>query len=96
MTKFLAPALVMLPLLGALPKEAATAATNDPLGILKGHSPIVKVEEACGNGFFRDGYGNCRLWYGGEPEHNPHEGCPPDRHFVHWANHRGGFCKLNS
>jgi hypothetical protein len=81
MIRFLAPALVMLPL-----------QTTGPLGILDSHAPIVKVEEGCGNGYFRDGYGNCRFWYGGEPAHSPHEGCPPDRHFVHWANHEGGFC----
>ena len=95
MIKFLVPAVAMFPLLGAGGMETAIAATNNPLGILEGHAPIVKVEEACGNGYFRDGYGNCRVWYGGEPEHAPHEGCPPDRHFVHWANHEGGFCQLN-
>jgi len=95
MTKFLAPALVALPLLGAVGTEAVIAAPNRALGILESHAPIVKVEEAYGNGYFRDGYGNCRIWYGGEPAHSPHEGCPPDRHFVHWANHRGGFCGVN-
>ena len=95
MMRFLAPALVMVPLLGSgLSTEAAVAATNDALGIYS-RAPIVKVEEACGNGFFRDEYGHCRYWYGGEPAHNPHEGCPPDRHFVHWANHEGGFCQSN-
>jgi hypothetical protein len=59
------------------------------------HAPIVKVEEACGNGYFRDGNG-CRRWYGGETAHRPQEGCPWDMHFVHWANHEGGFCKSNS
>jgi hypothetical protein len=93
--RILVPAMVMFPLLGGVPTNAATAATNDALGIRESQAPIVKVEEACGNGYFRDGYGNCRVWYGGEPEHAPHEGCPPDRHFVHWANHRGGFCQLN-
>jgi len=93
--RFLVPAMVMFPLLGGVPTEAATAATNNPLGILQGHAPIVKVEESCGNGYFRDGYGNCHAWYGGEPAHAPREGCPPDRHFVHWANHRGGFCQSN-
>jgi hypothetical protein len=83
--KLLAPMLV--PLLGA----AGIATTNNPLG---SHAPIVKVEEACGNGYFRDGFG-CRQWYGGEAAHRPHEGCPWDRHFVHWANHEGGFCKSN-
>jgi hypothetical protein len=102
--RFLAPALVMLPLLGGVPAEAATAATNDPLGILESHAPlinqteagaIVKVAEDCGIGYFRDGNGHC-LYYGyGAPLAPPHEACPPDRHFVHWANHRGGFCKLD-
>jgi hypothetical protein len=95
MIRFLTPALVMFPLLGGVPTEAATAATNSPLGILEGHAPIVKVEEGCGNGYFRDEYGNCRPWYGGEPAHRPHEGCPPDRHFVRWINHEGGFCQFN-
>jgi len=95
MMRFLAPALVMVPLLGGgLSTEAAVAATNDALGIYS-RAPIVKVEEACGNGYFRDGYGHCQYWYGGEPAHRPHEGCPPDRHFVHWANHEGGFCQSN-
>ena len=93
MFRFLAPALVMVPLLNGVPTQAATIAMNDPLGILKSHAPIVKVEERCGNGYFRDGYGHCRYWYGGELAHRPHEGCPPDRHFVHWINHEGGFCK---
>ena len=61
MFRFLAPALMMFPLLNGLPTEAATVAINDRLGILESHSPIVKVEEACGNGYFRDGHGNCRL-----------------------------------
>ena len=95
MIKLLTPALVMIPLLSAVPTGAATAATNDALSTLASHRPIVKVEEACGNGYFRDGHGACLPWYGDEGGHRPHEGCPPDRHFVHWANHRGGFCKLN-
>ena len=95
MLKYLTPVLAIFPLFGAVRTEMAIAATNDPLAILEDHAPIVKVEEACGNGYFRDGSGNCRLWYGGEPAHRPHEGCPPDRHFVHWANHEGGFCQSN-
>jgi hypothetical protein len=95
-TRFPVTALVVLPLLGGIPTEAAIAAANGAPGVReRSHVPIVKVEEGCGNGLFRDGYGNCRYWYGGEAEHAPHEGCPPDRHFVHWANHRGGFCQLN-
>ena len=89
MIRFLTPALVMFPLLGGAPTEAA------PLINQTEDRAIVKVEEACGNGFFRDEYGNCHTWYGGEPAHRPHEGCPPDRHFVHWANHQGGFCQFN-
>jgi hypothetical protein len=95
MFKLLIPVLATLPLLGGVPTEAATAATYDALGIRESHRPIVKVEEACGNGYFRDGNGNCLVWYGDVPAHTPREGCPVDRHFVHWANHRGGFCKLN-
>ena len=95
MQKFLASVFVVLPLLGGVPTDAATAATHDALGIGESHAPIVQVEEACGNGYFRDEYGACRYWYGGEPAHRPHEGCPPDRHFVHWANHEGGFCQSN-
>jgi hypothetical protein len=95
MQKSLASVLVMFPLLGGVGTGAAIAATNDPLGTPVGHAPIVKVEEGCGNGSFRDGNGNCRQWYGWEPGHAPHEGCPPDRHFVHWANHQGGFCQSN-
>jgi hypothetical protein len=85
----------MLPLLGGVPTEAATAATNDAIGIRESQAPIVKVEERCGNGYFLDEYSRCRYWYGGEPAHRPHEGCPPDRHFEHWRNHEGGFCQLN-
>ena len=95
MLKFLAPALAICPLLSGVPAKAATAATNSALGILESRSPIVKVEEACGNGYFRDGNGNCLVWYGPVLPHPPREACPVDRHFVYWANHRGGFCKLN-
>jgi hypothetical protein len=95
MLKSLASALVVCSLLGGAPTKAVIAATTDSLVIPNSHAPIVKVEEACGNGFFRDGHGHCLQWYGGEPAHRPHEGCPPDRHFVHWSNHDGGFCKLD-
>jgi hypothetical protein len=95
MVRLLARALVIFPLLGGVPTAATMAATSDPLGIPGNHTPIVKVEEGCGNGYFRDGYGHCHYWYGGEAAHHPHEGCPPDRHFVHWANHEGGFCQSN-
>jgi hypothetical protein len=95
MLKPLASTLVMFSLLGGAPTKAVIAATTDPLVIPHSHAPIVKVEEACGNGYFRDGHGHCLQWYGGEWAHRPHEGCPPDRHFVHWANHDGGFCKLD-
>ena len=102
--RFLAPALVMFPLLSGLPTEAATAATNDPLGILESRAPlidqtedraIVKVAEGCGIGYFRTGNGECHYYGYGAPPAPPGEACPPDRHFVHWANHSGGFCKLN-
>jgi hypothetical protein len=95
MIRLLAPALLIFPLLGGGTTVAATVATAKPLGTLESHTPIVKIEEACGNGYFRDGYGRCLPWYGGEPAHAAHEGCPPDRHFVHWANHQGGFCQSN-
>ena len=98
MIKFLVPALLMFPVLGGVPTEATTAA---PLGSDASlidqteNRAIVNVAEACGIGYFRDGNGRC-LYYGyGAPAAPPHEACPPDRHFVHWANHRGGFCKLN-
>jgi hypothetical protein len=98
MIGFLTRALVTFPLLSGVPAEAA------PLGILKSHAPlinqtedhaIVKVAEGCGIGYFRDGSGQCRYYGYGAPPAPPDEACPPDRHFVHWANHRGGFCKLN-
>ncbi|HUB48653.1 MAG TPA: hypothetical protein VMB73_27055 [Acetobacteraceae bacterium] len=95
MTRFLAPALAMFALLGGVSTEAATAAMNDAPGVRESQAPIVKVEEGCNNGYFRDGNGICLPWYGYEPAHRPHEGCPPDRHFVHWANHEGGFCQFN-
>ena len=93
--RFLAPALVTLPLLSGLSTEAAFAAPYNAPGLDEGHAPIVKVEERCGNGFFLDEYGRCLRWYGGEPPHVPHEGCPADRHFVRWMNHEGGFCQSN-
>jgi hypothetical protein len=98
MMRFLAPALVMFPLLGAVPAETVTAAPLGSRGSLINQTEdraIVKVAENCGSGYFRDGYGHCR-YFGFESTSAPaHEGCPPDRHFVHWANHRGGFCKLD-
>ena len=95
MIKFLAPALLVLPLLSGVPTEAATAATNDPLGILNQteNRPIVKVAEWCGDGYFKDEYGHCRYWYGPAP--NPHDACPPGRHFEPWVYHRGGRCVPN-
>jgi hypothetical protein len=96
MMRFLAPALVMFPLLGGLSTEAATAATSrGPLINQTQDHAIVNVAENCGNGYFRDGNGHCRYLGYESTSAPPHEGCPPDRHFVHWANHRGGFCKLN-
>jgi hypothetical protein len=98
MIGFLTRAMVMFPLLNLVPAEAA------PLGIPESHAPlinqtedhaIVKVAEGCGTGYFRDGYGQCRYYGYGAPPAPPDEACPPDRHFEHWANHRGGFCKLN-
>ena len=102
MIRFLAPALMMLPLLGGIPTEAATAATNDTLGILESHAPlinqtedraIVKVAQWCGDGYFKDEYGHCRYWYGAPPD--PHDACPPGRHFEPWVYHRGGRCLPN-
>jgi hypothetical protein len=94
MMRFLAPVLVMFPLLGGFPMVAATAATSRaPLINPAENRAIVKVAENCGNGYFRDGSGHCQ-YFGYESTSAPaHEGCPPGRHFVHWANHRGGFCK---
>jgi hypothetical protein len=95
--RFLAPTLLMFPLLSGIPTNAATAATNEPFGILQSHGlnqtengAIVKVAEWCGNGYFKDEYGQCRPWYG-----NPHDDCPPGRHFVPWVYHRGGRCVPN-
>jgi hypothetical protein len=98
MMRFLAPALVMFALAGGLSTEAATAAplgSRAPLINQVQDRAIVKVAEACGAGYFRDGYGRCQYWGYESTSAAPHEGCPPDRHFVHWANHRGGFCKSN-
>jgi hypothetical protein len=55
--RFVGPALVIFPLLGG----AAIAATvgKAPLFNQTEDHAIVKVEEACGNGYFRDEYGNC-------------------------------------
>ena len=38
MTRFLAPVLVMVPLLGGVPMEAATAA---PLGVPESYAPLI-------------------------------------------------------
>jgi hypothetical protein len=98
--RYLAPALAMFPLLGAVPTEAATAAmigyalptsqTED--------SAIVKVGEWCGADAFKDEYGHCRHYafsaYGALPA-AAHEECPPDRHFVPWVKHSGGRCVPN-
>jgi hypothetical protein len=91
MKRFLAPALVMFPLLGGVPTEAATAAPNGHALLInqtEGRA-IVKVAEWCGAGNFRDGYGHCRPWYGA------HEACPPDRHYEPWVHHTGGRCVVN-
>ena len=45
MISFLAPALVMFPLLGGVSTEAATSATNDPLCILENHAPLIRQAE---------------------------------------------------
>ena len=101
MVRFIASALVTLPLLAGVPMEIATAA---PLGFLGSYTPltnqtedgtIVKVAEDCGIGNFRDEYGHCRHYGFGAPPAPPHEACPPDRHFVHWVNHSGGRCVPN-
>jgi hypothetical protein len=43
---FLAPALVMLPLLGSgFPTKAAIAATNDPLGVLESRASVIRQTE---------------------------------------------------
>ena len=94
MIRFLAPALVMFPLLGGVPMEAASAATigHAPLINQTEDRAIVKVAEMCGPGYFRDQYGHCR-YYGYEFTMAPaHEGCPAYWHFVPWVNHSGGRC----
>ena len=98
MIRFLTPALVMVPLLNGLPAEAAPAgnlATHAPLINQTEDHAIVKIAEACGTGYFRDGYGQCHYYGYGAPPAPPDEACPPDRHFEHWANHRGGYCAVN-
>ena len=54
MIRFLAPALVMFPLLGGVPMEAASAATigHAPLINQTEDRAIVKVAEMCGPGIF--------------------------------------------
>ncbi len=97
MMRYLAPALVMLPLLGGVPTEAATAAMVGyalPINQSEGGA-IVKVAEDCGIGNFRDEYGHCRHYGFGAPPAPPGEACPPDRHFLHWENHSGGRCVPN-
>jgi hypothetical protein len=94
MVRFLVPTLAMFPLLGGFPTDATTTATSrTPLINQTETRTIVKIAEGCGIGYFRDGYGHCQYYGYGAPAAPPHEACPPDRHFVHWANHRGGFCK---
>ena len=90
MKRFLTPALVMFPLLGAVPTVAATAAMNGHALLLNQteNSAIVKVAEWCGNGYFRE-HGQCRPWYSG------HETCPPGRHFEPYVYHTGGRCVSN-
>ena len=92
MKRFLAPALVMFPLLGGVPTVAATAAMNGHALLFDQteNSAIVKIAEWCGNGNFRDEYGRCRPWYGSD-----HETCPPGRHFEPWVYHTGGRCVPN-
>ena len=94
MFRFLAPALVMVPLLNGVPTQAATIAMNDPLGILKSHAPIVKVEERCGNGYFRDGYGHCRYWYGGEFGASPPRRVPTGSAFRALDESRRGILQV--
>ena len=92
MRRFLAPALVMFPLLGGVPTVAATAATNGHALLINHQTEtgaIVKVAEWCGNGNFRDEYGHCRPWYG------DHQTCPPRRHFEPYVYHTGGRCVPN-
>jgi hypothetical protein len=88
---------MMLPLLGGVSTEAATAATNGHALLINQpeDSPIVKVSEWCGTGYFRDEYGHCRYYGYGAPPAPPHEACPPYWHFVPWVYHRGGRCVPN-
>ena len=97
MKRFLAPALVMFPLLGGVPTVAATAAMNGHALLINQteNSAIVKVAEWCGAGYFKDEYGRCR-YFGYESASAPaHEGCPPGRHFEAWIQHTGGRCVPN-
>jgi hypothetical protein len=93
MTKSMATALVMLPLLGGgVPTKAATIA---PLINQAQNGAIVKVSENCGNGYFRDQYGHCRYIGYESPWAPAHEGCPPYWHYAPWVNHSGGRCVPN-
>jgi hypothetical protein len=97
MKRFLAPALVMFPLLGGVPTVAATAAMNGHALLINQteNSAIVKVSEWCGAGYFRDEYGRCR-YFGYESSAAPaHEGCPPGRHYEPYIYHSGGRCVPN-
>ena len=92
MKTFLAPALVMFPLLGGVPMVAATVAMNGHALLIDQteNGAIVKVAEWCGGaGYFRDEYGHCRPWYG------DHQTCPPGRHYEPYIYHRGGRCVPN-
>jgi hypothetical protein len=92
MTKFLAPMLVALPLLGAVGTQAAIAATNDPLGFFESQAHVVNIAEGCGFGYYRNGNGDCR-YYG--PRDDGREACPPNTHFQQSSNYPQGRCLLN-
>jgi hypothetical protein len=91
MTRFLAPVLVALPLLGAVGTQAAIAATNDPLGFFESQAHVVNIAEGCGFGYYRDGNGNC--FYNGNSDGR--ESCPSGRHFERSSNYPQGRCLLN-
>ena len=93
MMRLLGSALVMVPLLGGVSAEAAPAGPNGHILAMNHTSAILKVAEWCGDGSFKDEYGHCRPWYGAAP--NPHEACPPHRHFEPWVRHEGGRCVPN-
>jgi hypothetical protein len=65
MRRFVAPALVMLPLLAGVPTEVATAAPLNaaPFGsLLGGPAGVTLVAYGCGAGWTRGPYGHCHSY----------------------------------